>query len=67
MKYLKLFENSFGDNLKQYLPALKAVNSIIPFQNVIEWFNDHTEIDYTGWSNLEMYIYYIEHFEDDED
>lgn len=62
MKYIKLFEDSFTDNLKQYLPALKAVKSLIPLQNVIEWLND-MEIDYTTWSDLDMYIYYIENYD----
>jgi len=66
MKYIKLFEDGFGDNLRQYLPALKAVKSIIPLQNVIEWLNENTEIDYTNWSDLDMYIYYIENFKDDD-
>ena len=65
MKYIKLFEGNINDRLKQYLPALKAVKSIVPLQNVIEWLNDYTEIDYSNWSDLDMYIYYIENCNED--
>lgn len=46
------------ESLKQYLPALKAVNSNINFQDVLNFMVD---VDYAGWTDLEMIIYYIEH------
>jgi hypothetical protein len=60
MKYIKLFESN---GFKQYIPILKSIQSSIPLQNVIEYLND-TEIDYSHWSELQMYIYYIENSEE---
>jgi hypothetical protein len=66
MKYIKLFEDTYSDRLKQYLPVLKSLRSTIPLQNVIEWLNG-TEIDYANWGELDMYIYYIENFKEEQD
>jgi hypothetical protein len=60
MKYIKLFESN---GFKQYIPILKSIQSSIPLQNVIEYLND-TEIDYSHWSELQMYIYYITNSEE---
>lgn len=60
MKYIKIFEEeNYISGFKIYLEGLKKIRSAIPLQNVIEWLND-TEIDYSHWSELDMYIYYIE-------
>jgi hypothetical protein len=60
MKYIKLFEEeNYISRFKIYLEGLKNIRSAIPLQNVIEWLND-IEIDYSNWSELDMYIYYIE-------
>jgi hypothetical protein len=68
MKYIKsineMSEELIDDTqetteLKQYLPALKTINSRINKQTVIDYLNTN-DIDYIGWNDLEMYIYYIE-------
>jgi hypothetical protein len=45
--------------LKQYIPALKAVNLSVNKQTVIDYLNTN-DVDYIGWNDIEMYIYYIE-------
>jgi hypothetical protein len=45
--------------LKQYIPALKAVNIMVDKQTVIDYLNTN-DVDYIGWNDIEMYIYYIE-------
>ena len=47
------------NNNSKYLPALKAVRTI-PLATIVDWFNN-TDVDYSNWSDLDMYIYYIEH------
>jgi hypothetical protein len=48
--------------MKKHLESLKIVRSGIQFQNIVEWLNDNN-IDYSNWSDLDMYIYYIENCE----
>ena len=45
--------------LKQYIPTLKAVNLSVNKQTVIDYLNTN-DVDYIGWNDIEMYIYYIE-------
>lgn len=45
--------------LKQYIPALKEVNMLVNKQTVIDYLNTN-DVDYIGWNDIEMYIYYIE-------
>lgn len=69
MKYIKtineMSEEIIDDNtqettgLKQYIPALKAVNMLVDKQTVIDYLNTN-DVDYIGWNDIEMYIYYIE-------
>lgn len=41
------------------IPYLKKINSEIPWQVVLNWFNEN-DIDYYGMRDLDMYIRYIE-------
>jgi len=41
------------------LPYLKRVRNEIPWQTVLQWFNQN-DIEYSGMSDLDMYIHYIE-------
>ena len=67
MKYIKtinemseeLIDVQETTDLKQYIPALKAINRGVDKQTVIDWLNTN-DIDYIGWNDIEMYIYYIE-------
>lgn len=45
--------------IKECLPYLKKVNSLIPRTSLMEWFNEN-DIDYFNMTDLEMYIYFIE-------
>jgi len=58
MKYLKPI-NEISEDLSKYLPALKELKSKLSLQEVVSWLNDNN-VDYYGWSDLDMYIYYIE-------
>jgi hypothetical protein len=68
MKYIKtineMSEEIIDDTqetteLKQYIPTLKAVNLSVNKQTVIDYLNTN-DVDYIGWNDIEMYIYYIE-------
>jgi hypothetical protein len=63
MKYLKPINemaiNQTKLNYSQYLSPLKELKSKLSLKEVINWLNDNN-VDYYGWSDLDMYIYYIE-------
>lgn len=44
---------------KTQIEALKEINSTIPRQTVINYFNEN-DIDYTTLTDIEMYIQYME-------
>ena len=57
-EYINSYELDASE-IKECLPYLKKVNSLIPRTSLIEWFNEN-DIDYFNMDDLEMYIYFIE-------
>ena len=53
-------ETAVSSEMKELLPALKKVLDNIPMRDVINYLNDK-DVDYYGWTDLQMIIYYIEH------
>lgn len=54
------YETGVSSEMKDLLPALKKVSANIPMRDVINYLNDK-DVDYYGWTDLQMIIYYIEH------
>jgi hypothetical protein len=54
------------NDLKSYIPYLVKVNNALNISNVIYWLNEKN-VDYENMNDLEMYIYYLEHYEDEDD
>lgn len=52
--------------MKHLLLALKEVRSGINMQNVIQFLNDK-DVDYIGWSDVDMIIWYIENYVDEDE
>jgi hypothetical protein len=53
------------NDLKSYIPYLIKVNNALNMSNVIYWLNEKN-VDYENMNDLEMYIYYLENFEDED-
>jgi hypothetical protein len=45
--------------MKDLLPALKTISANIFMPDVVNYLNENG-VDYYGWTDLEMIIYYIE-------
>jgi len=62
-RYNNFLNEEHGEEISQEivecLPHLKKVNSEIPWQAVLDWFNQN-DVDYYGMRDLDMYIFYIE-------
>lgn len=48
------------NDMKELLPALKTISANIFMPDVVNFLND-SDVDYYGWTDLQMIIYYIEH------
>ncbi len=52
--------NEISYNKENLISALKKVNSIVGRVALLRWFNEN-DIDYYHMTDMDMYIYYLEH------
>ena len=52
-------EDVVGSELLSLLPTLRRAKALINMQEVISYLNQK-DIDYTGWTDLEMIVKYLE-------
>lgn len=53
-------ENAVDEENERLVKCAVALNGLINFQDVIEFLNDR-DVNYHGWRDLDMIIYYLKH------
>lgn len=66
----KVINEQYSDtdvnDLSSCISCLKKVKYGIGVSEIIQWLNDK-DIDYNRWSDLDIYIYYLENYDENDE